>query len=1315
MAGLSLTPIPVCADAGHPVYQISFAGRGESTTVDEVLVENLSNGKSVSLAGRDTLLLKAKDDLTAIGDVSQAGGEVSIKGGQLVLSMLQSALAQVAVYGVDGTLAWQTHLNVQSHTASLALPPLGKGIYVVRVTAPGLERSVKWLCDGSTSLPTLPFTDEATLQAEETPEVQQQDFLQPLFAQDNAPRFVELEYAKGDVLRFTGTSGQMRTITTNSPRSSHPIYFDFFRCVDATGYNYTIVRAGDMLWMAEDLRNVPSADITEATNLSADVLDKVIGDAQVSLVANKGGTAYYSKAAALKAMPEGWNLPTLGELDYAIKKFNGGNYATAGAYLKAAAAGQVDSTSIGLTAHGRYDGKVVDEANGYLMTRSTKGGVMQAMQVSGNNDCVAVNTFPSCLIPVRGVRAAPSAYTEMMEKLDFTTKRKVKETPARARLQEEGPLGKTYTMYTKPQSIAYDYTGGQYETADPEARSGILYKVQPSRQWIWEETRDDNFLSDCCSRDNKSKLRKMAAMANGQGTESVVEMQWSRPFRVVTQLVNGKYKRTDTPDVFSPKRNGDGVYITITGDSTDNYVLKNKPRDSNHKGFFINLNAYLKPLSKSILPYFLWDDSNRSTETRMDYVQRVFQLLTADFNQDGVDELVIGIDGEVWVYDGATMLNALAQGKVDDGVYKEAPLYHKNFNFKPGTETYKDCSAYYLQKPMTRFAVGDVDGDNTADIVVLQVGDGGKDKAKTELIIYSAGNVEAAPIASRCLDEQCGRTVFTDVKVGNVSNGQYNDIIMLFRSYSGTALEKFGRLWRAMYNPVESNGQLTIDRQDSYNVHSFRGYDGHIGNTNITLAHFRGNEHPYDVVVGADMWRWNPELERLQFKFQVLPFTDDNIWSIYADNIIAADPEGTGRDFLYYYRNWTTYDRRGQRYMLQGFSETYFKNRSGDVSADNLIQHASFNADAFKYCDKGSVWSNDKKNEELMWWFGDGDEEWGSSSALCAVHSRPGFKQFRYRGYEPVFSEPRIHALIAAPPTFDYGDDAKPDYDFVTTWGKSSSTSAGTAVGSSISASTIVGFEHEFNAPITGTKLGGVEFTATMQTECSKSTSQTSTISYSQVYEARDDDRVVMQVTPYDNYAYEVVASDNVDAIGGLLNLSIPQKTITVGVALSDYDRYMGDAKGVPNLHEVFAHKIGDPFSYPSTPEQIRTNVPNAQIMWGEGRWNDFMTTGSGGSVIREISLDEATATSSSFSFSVETELVVTAGCAKAGYGFGYGNTNETTHEESKGFSVSACVPGLAPGDRSPNRTFFNWNLCWYKYTLNGQTFPVVNYVVKRK
>ena len=353
-----------------------------------------------------------------------------------------------------------------------------------------------------------------------------------------------------------------------------------------------------------------------------------------------------------------------------------------------------------------------------------------------------------------------------------------------------------------------------------------------------------------------------------------------------------------------------------------------------------------------------------------------------------------------------------------------------------------------------------------------------------------------------------------------------------------------------------------------------------------------------------------------------------------------------------------------------------------------------------------------------MWWYRySSTQEWASTAALCAVNARrgPNTKTLRYKGYQMSFSEPRIHALIAAPPTYTYGEnEISPDYDFVTQWGYSRSTSMQTTTSSSISASVIVGFEAEINAPITGTKLGGVDFTMKMQNECTNSTSHSNTVTYSQLYEARDDDRVVLQTTPYDTYTYEVVESENVDEIGNELILSIPMETMTVGLALTDYDRLMADAKNVPNLHEVFSHTIGDPFSYPKNNTQIKCNVPDAQILWGNGKWDSWVTTGTGGSVIREIALDESSATSAAFTFSMESELVVSSLGVKAGAGFGYSNTNETTHEESSGFTVSACVPGLAAGDNS-GRKFFDWNLCWYKYTMNGQTFPVVNYIVKKR
>ena len=35
----------------------------------------------------------------------------------------------------------------------------------------------------------------------------------------------------------------------------------------------------------------------------------------------------------------------------------------------------------------------------------------------------------------------------------------------------------------------------------------------------------------------------------------------------------------------------------------------------------------------------------------------------------------------------------------------------------------------------------------------------------------------------------------------------------------------------------------------------------------------------------------------------------------------------------------------------------------------------------------------------------------------------------QYKGHELAFTEPRIYALIAAPPTYDYGNETEPGYD----------------------------------------------------------------------------------------------------------------------------------------------------------------------------------------------------------------------------------------------------------------------------------------------
>lgn len=1330
-------PLSALADDIKKEYRVTFGARGESSTVESVTVENLTNGKWTTLEGQDTLLLtnQASDGVTSI---TSPGGDLKIADGKLVIRSEQPTRADISVYATDGRLVWQTRQDVGSQPTEVALPPLSRGVYVMSAVAPDFRKSIKWMqTDVAASFSNATIATPV-IDASDSPASDVSRALALRESPDKHKR-VELQYEEGDVLRFTGTSGKMRTITMNSPRSSHPVYFDFFKCEDADGYNYTIVRVGDMLWMAEDLhaRNVEGAEkLSSADEWTAETSENAIF--QIA-----DNDVYYTKSAAMKALPDGWNLPTQGEIDYLAKRLGG--YEKAGLALKSRGnewgeqVTAIDSCSVGLTPNGYiWNGDLHNSDAAYYLLKSTQNYLCHtAMQISEGNDQLDVAVFKdekNAALHVRGVRNAPSVYSEMLADFGYTTAhQKLKADDA----DERPPMDFGYTIFTGPQSIAFDYTGGQFNSAYAEARSGLIYKEAGNTDFFYHEKRNDDFLSDC-GEYGKAKLRKMASMLNGEGSQYVVEMQWERPFRVWTQLTaDGKYKRTDTPDVFG----SGGVYITVVGDSVDNYAIKNRPADADHKGFYLPLNATIRPLSKSQLPYALYDDTHRATETRIDYVQRVFQLLTADFTGDGVDELVIHIDGEIWVYDGAKLLDDIESGRTDTPELISAPLYHKSILYETdgyGAQVNDDYfSRFYLKRPLTRIAVGDVTTDGVPDIAALRVGVMGQesydDPCEGEVFIYQSGDVTKEPYA-RSYSPAWGwfsNSVFCDIKVGNVvegkeSRGLGNDIIVLQRNYSGNSLANEAYLW--IYNYKLNGSKLDYNncfelynRQTHERIGSFRGYGGHIGNNNITIAYFNGKDKAADVIVGADLWRSTQYYDKggnscykLEYKFQALPFVDNQIWSIFADNIIAADPSGSGRDHLFYFRNWSTWTGT-TRYAFQGFSETWFNKDKGYVHKDNLCHNHSLNTTLLKHSDNGASFSGDMKDSELMWWFGDNDAEWGNSAALCPVYDRKSLKVMKYRRHDMAFSEPRIHALLAAPPSFDYSQepDMEPNAEKSTSWGFSSEKKQETTSSSSISSSVMVGFEFEINAPLTGTKIGGTEISATFQSECSKSMTEGQSMTYSTKYDTKGEDRVILQVTPFDLYTYEVTASGNPDEIGGEVNLSIPRKPITLGLSLEDYDSYMCDAPGTPNLHNVLRHTVGNPFTYPSSPDQLCANA-GGQVLWGNGKWDDFITTGSGGSTEREITLETSTAQSAGFSFSVENELVVTAGCVKAGVGFGYGNSNETTHEETSGFTVSGMVPGLKSGDRNPARPFFDWNLCWYKCKLAGQTFPVVNYVVKR-
>ena len=83
--------------------------------------------------------------------------------------------------------------------------------------------------------------------------------------------------------------------------------------------------------------------------------------------------------------------------------------------------------------------------------------------------------------------------------------------------------------------------------------------------------------------------------------------------------------------------------------------------------------------------------------------------------------------------------------------------------------------------------------------------------------------------------------------------------------------------------------------------------------------------------------------------------------------------------------------------------------------------------------------------------------------------------------------------------------------------------------------------------------------------------------------------------------------------------------------------------------------------------------------------------------------------------FSLEMSLVGFAGAlnntVKAGVGAGYKHTWTTGYTTGRGTTVSGTVPAPKQLGAVP---MFKWNLCRYVMNVDGQEFPVVNYVVRK-
>ena len=1271
----------------YEYIDIAFTGQGENgttPTVDGVTVVNVTTGAEKELAGNAVLRLVVKDSQNTARHIHSlkesaehpAGKlsitpEVAFADARLSFSAAADGVATVEVIDSEGNVVSGSTVNVTAGNNTAAIAPCPYGAYIVRVTdESGNVRATRWF---SASKKVETAGDIAMLTTEEAADATARP--KRLAAAPSATT-VTMDFNRGDLLRFVARSGDMTTIMMQQPANSHTNVFSFFECKDADGYNYPIIEAGGLLWMAEDLRYVRRSGVSKVSS-NSDWQEATVTKCMV--INNDNTDAYYNYEGALKALPEGWRLPTGDEVNTVLRKLGGADHA--GALLKAHGDDsnwgswdeKVDSLYLRLNAHGYVNtgGNVTShDQRGYILTSTTLSKRPMWAELRDGSDAVTLSSMGAPVdngFHIRGVRVGFSPYKGMMDEFFSNEMQQARQRAPMAKAPVNPysgqPIGELYTIQTGTIEMVLDWYNYRYATQMGAAGMGYGWMegdVFASRG-MFKVDLNGNFTNLNSNTDASKNLKKMALQYVPEGER-------------IAKLV---FERNNT-DTTNPKNPPTSNTTSWSGNGTARIEIYN--RDGSTATTVALPGTFYMPNGLEAYPFRFWGN-NESTWTDYfdvyEYYAKRIQIVTADFNDDQSDDLVVGIGGRFLVIDGADYSTVIAERSFPSAA--------------------------------TRAATGDFDGDGKPDLAVITENNG-----QVQAMVFCDGidndklngtatyNVGLGPR----LDNN--REPWLDIKIGDVVVATRNDLICQVgdvnqnRNYVAKTSVWMRQEGSPMLVPPIS--RATIEEQTDY-----------LQNTCITVVHSRGMGFPADILAAGGLYRFDGTNVFSKDGTGITSIANpggfqghnqgNNFIYFPADNVVAGkfkygSPNGADDiavlSVIDAYTGW--YEWANNVYwvgsQLRGLIRMYSP-QNGVFSVRNIETSQDGHGAGVRV---GNVFML-KERQEVS--------DSYTHPAFCPIPAATAHRAvYRFRDMNVTFTNPQIHAVLAAAPYYagaDYGNATA-----ATSWGKTSSSGSGSGRSSSNSAKLIAGYNNEVGFI---SKAYEIDITASVEYNNTFGEESEEVITYGKEYTTFDDNSVIMTITPYFVYNYECVASDNEDAVGTMLTVGCPYYSSEQNVAMTDYMLMRADNAEIPDLSAVLHNTPGDPMSYPQYEDEIKSNC-GSTIYWALPK-GELQGLGQGGTATTLThSVENSTTYTQDHELNISFELVNTIAGAKVGFGYGHSENWSSKHSTGVGHSIAGEVP--APKKFTSDISSFRWNLCRYNMLLNGQTFPVVNYVVRR-
>jgi len=663
----------------------------------------------------------------------------------------------------------------------------------------------------------------------------------------------------------------------------------------------------------------------------------------------------------------------------------------------------------------------------------------------------------------------------------------------------------------------------------------------------------------------------------------------------------------------------------------------------------INGNAYKNG-------YKLAENISRDT-TDMEKVS----LATGDIDGDNRDELVV-----TYAYKNSEV--------VDDPLAPEPfmKVYNLNSNGKIANSYTRNLDGFYYGKPMndriqvnpTAVTIANIDLDPLNEIVIggspwnlISLED--KEMNQLAVVFWDPSNSASDPFGSGSWDEQ---TFFftNDTGSWNYSRQTYPEII---------TWDPFG--WE--------KGELIV-------------YGGHILQYN--WGDIEPGSHQFLNMVDTNLFRWaNQQSSNTTFKFAsfaVGNFTlrqEEEIEG--ADGDAEADITDDNRQELFLMPYQVTQDKEDNvRRFHSGNAFSHILSISDDTMKEVGKHPTNLTKNNVSLFDASKLYATSGSDEDFTI----------DSQDYMLNYPRPVMGDFlgqrlklSYLGEEQhyvAFSDPIIYGAMAYPPFYAnsmHGDDTRLSIAYTGTEGNGDGSGSGSSFqykgGIKVKFSLFgIGAEVAFKGMLKGSQMR-------MQDNYTYTTGR-HTIDFGLV-----DDALLMSLTPYDIYQYEIVGAPDLDSIGDTMEVYTPRRPILHVMGVNRYNDSIAeeDAFKLFERDDYFQHTVGVPASYPPF-EKFSTMWMNEEpVIWADENGANFEDSG------HELSIIQGQQNTNTFSLAggtgAELNTVLGVAAIDIRHMKDVAKNVYTTHEEST--EISAYVPKRDTEERDTLDSY-NWGIYAY-------------------